>query len=215
MTRPLNVNESQTINHVLNFFYKLLERAESINPNEINKYYIDIIKKEIDGLSDVLKKGQIDIESFDLKEIRAKSDIKGIHINDKQNILSMSGEIQLNNEENIKSLWLIISILFHEKFHFERHTGLLKLLFKSPLELFIGSGMLIFSTAINKKTFRTLLWKEYQACAHAYLVMQKIGYLLVDVNRVSPNVFNCFEEHLKWHREFMERQNPWSKYGLK
>ncbi len=214
MSRPLNTQESQTITQSLGFLNKLFDCADAIDVNGVDKDKIADLRRCVSELSDMLAKGQIDIKS-NSESVQAETDRHGIHVNDAQSMFSLPGDLMLENCEEgyFSSLWLIIAMLFHEKYHFKHHTGFWGGVVKATFHLFFGTGGLLLDEVLDGSTHRSWLWKEFKAYAHAHLAMLKIGFTLEDVCKKNPNCIPCCEQHLQWQRDAMNRQDPWSTYG--
>lgn len=214
MSRPLNKQELQTITQALEFIEKLFDCAESIDVNGIDKKKMKKLNDCLSELSDMLDNGEIDVKS-NSASVQAETDWDGIHLNDTQSIYSMPGDLMLEDCEEgyFKSLWLIIAMLFHEKYHYENHTGLWGGVIRAPFDLVWGSTALIVDDILEQRAKRTWLWKEFKAYAFSHLRMLWVGFILEDVCRKNPDCIPCCEQHLQWQRDAMNRQDPWSTYG--
>lgn len=217
MARPLNQQEEQSIREALAFLSKLLDCLESIQDHGVDKDKIRELRDIIADLTQMLNQGKIDIKS-NSSSVQAETDGDGIHLNDQQTMYSLPGDLKLYDckEGYFASLWTIISVLIHERYHYHYHTGAwggvkkgLGFVFYTPLAGVADGLHHLFGTGDK----RTWLVHEDNAYWHTYEMLSRLSNYLSTVCLRNPDCIPCCDQHKLHLSEARRRQYPLSTYG--
>ena len=196
MGRTLTAEESQSVQQALGFVEQLLDCASAISVSGVSAQDMADIRSNVDELSNMLSNGEIDVES-EGPNVQASTDSGGIHLNDQQGMFSMPGDLLLNDcsQGYFASLWTLIGVLFHEKYHFKHHTGLWGGVIKAAFDLVFGFGAYILNLTLGEADQRRWLHKEFMAYAYSHGRLMLLGFILEDVCRENPACIPCCAEH--------------------
>lgn len=213
MGTPLDATQKRSIEQALDLLARLLECTRDLQLGDYFATEREKIRKELERLRGMLADGRIDIES-NRKSVQAETDRNGIHINDTQDMFSMPGDLLLNDcaEGYFNSLWLILGMLFHERYHYDHHTGLWGGGVVAVFH-FIGGTPALIVSRLQGKTMRSFLFKEFKAYAWSYSLLNTLLYFLEKICREKPDCIPCCQKHLGALSDAAARQNPWSTYG--
>lgn len=201
MGRPLTPAETQSVEQALDFVTRLLDCAAGINVSGLDAQEAADIRSNVGELTTMLANGQIDVES-EGANVQASTDSGGIHLNDQQGMYSMPGDMQLTDcsQGYFASLWTLIGVLFHEKYHFKHHTGLWGGGVKAVFDLVFGIGAYILNLGLGEADQRRWLHKEFMAYAYSHLRLMRLGFVLEDVCRENPGCIPCCDAHRREQR---------------
>ncbi|MBM3945439.1 MAG: hypothetical protein FJ317_08150 [SAR202 cluster bacterium] len=199
--------------------YNNLPAADKTIPDD----RVQEIQRVVDSLQDMNANGRIDFQSAGYA-VLAYADRNGIHLNsnfgnDYRNDYTLPDDYNLDDCDNARfyDLWRLIEILFHEHFHYERHSGVAGSFRKLGIVLSyatVGNALEGLSSLFTSRPRlrRRYSGHEHQAYGYCQHMLFWLGSMLTAVwldQDVRDPCIPCPYEHIQRARSASERQDPY------